>query len=92
MRESRWLTGRSIAEQVNIDKETGRKILTADLDMRKCVCKNDPKGSDPTALAVREFLATKQITLLKQNAYSTDLAPKDFSVPENKGNFERKAF
>ena len=37
--ENHWLTVRSIAEQVNIDRETVRKILTEDLDMRK-VCSN----------------------------------------------------
>ena len=30
------------------------------------------------ALSVREFLATKQITVLKHPAYSPDLAPSDF--------------
>ena len=46
-----------------------------------------------TALSVREFLATKQITVLEHTAYSPDLAPSDFfSVPEDKGNIERKAF
>ena len=35
--ENYHLTVRSIAEQVNIDRETVRKILTEDLDMRK-VC------------------------------------------------------
>jgi len=37
VRENRRLSVRSIAEQVNIDKKTVRKILTEDLDMRK-VC------------------------------------------------------
>ena len=37
VRENRRLTVRSIAEQVNIDRETVRKILTEDLDMRMCV-------------------------------------------------------
>ena len=37
VRENRRLTVRSIAEHVNIDRETVRKILTEDLDMRK-VC------------------------------------------------------
>ena len=37
LRENRRLTVRSIAEQVNIDRETVRKILTEDMDMRK-VC------------------------------------------------------
>jgi len=31
-----------------------------------------------TPLSVREFLATKQITVLKHPAYSPDLAPTDF--------------
>jgi len=30
------------------------------------------------ALSVREFLATKQITVLEHPAYSPDLAPSDF--------------
>jgi len=45
VRENRWLTVRSIAEQVNIDTETVRKILTEDLDMRKVCAKMVPKGS-----------------------------------------------
>jgi len=45
------------------------------------------------ALSVREFLATKQITVLEHPAYSLDLAPSDFfSVPKDKGNIERKVF
>ena len=39
MRENRRLTVRSIAEQVNIDRETVRNILTEDLDMRKVCAK-----------------------------------------------------
>jgi len=31
-----------------------------------------------TALSVREFLATKQLTVLEHPAYSPDLAPSDF--------------
>ena len=41
--ENRRLTVMSIAEQVNIDRETGRKILTEDLDMRKVCAKMVPK-------------------------------------------------
>ena len=37
--QNRRLTGRSIAEQVNIDRETVRKILTEDLDVRKVCAK-----------------------------------------------------
>ena len=39
VRENRRLTVRSIAEQVKIDRETVRKILTEDLDMRKVFAK-----------------------------------------------------
>jgi len=39
LRENRRLTVRSIAEQVNIARETVRKILTEDLDMRKVCAK-----------------------------------------------------
>ena len=43
---------------------------------------------------MREFLATKQITVLEHPAYSPDLVSNDFffSVPKDKGNIERKAF
>ena len=43
MRENRPLTVSSIAEHVNIDRETVRKILTEDLDMRKVCAKMVPK-------------------------------------------------
>ena len=43
VRENRQLTVRSIAEQVNIDRETVGKILTEDLDMRKVCAKMVPK-------------------------------------------------
>ena len=41
--ENRRLTVRSIAEQVNIVRETVRKNLTEDLDMRKVCAKMVPK-------------------------------------------------
>jgi len=40
--ENRRMTVRSIAEQVNINRETVRKILTEDLDMRKVCAKMVP--------------------------------------------------
>jgi len=43
LRENHRLTVRSIAEQVNIDRGTVRKILTEDLDMRKVCAKMVPK-------------------------------------------------
>jgi energy-converting hydrogenase A subunit M len=43
VRENNRLAVRSIAEQVNIDRETVRKILTEDLDMRKVCAKIVPK-------------------------------------------------
>jgi len=39
VRKNRRLTVRTIAEQVNTDRETVRKILTEDLDMRKVCAK-----------------------------------------------------
>ena len=43
LHENRRLTVRSIAEQVNIDRERVRKVLTEDLDMRKVCAKMIPK-------------------------------------------------
>ena len=43
VRENHQLTVRSIAEQVNINRETVRKILTDDFDMRKVCAKMVPK-------------------------------------------------
>ena len=43
VRENHRLTVRSITEQVTIDRETVRKILTEDLDMRKVCAKIVPK-------------------------------------------------
>jgi len=43
VRENRRLTVGSIAEQVNIDRETVRKILTEDFDVRKVCAKMVPK-------------------------------------------------
>jgi len=43
VRENHRLTVRSIAEQVNIERETVRKILTEDLDMRRVCAKMVPK-------------------------------------------------
>jgi hypothetical protein len=40
---------------------------------------------------VREFVATKQITMLEHPLYSPDLTPMFFSVPKDKGNIEKKA-
>jgi len=42
------------------------------------VCKNHDNAPAHTALSVREFLATKQITVLEPPAYSPDLASNDF--------------
>jgi len=41
--ENCQLTVRNIAEQVNTDRETVKKILTEDLDMRKVYAKMVPK-------------------------------------------------
>jgi len=77
LRKNRRLTVRSIAEQVNIDRETVGKILTEDLDMRK-VCAKWFQRSSPKNKSKEEFLATKQVTVLEHPAYSPDLAPNYF--------------
>jgi hypothetical protein len=41
---------------------------------------------------VKEFLASKQIIVMEHPPYSPDITPNDFSVPEDKGNIERKVF
>jgi len=83
VRKNHRLTVRSIAEQVNINRETVRKILTEDLDMRKCVQKLSQRSILKNK-SREEFLATKQIIVLEHPAYSPDLAPSDFSVSEDK--------
>ena len=46
-----------------------------------------------TTLSVREFLATKQITVLEHPAYSPDLAPSDFFLfPKIKEILRRRHF
>ena len=71
LRENRQLTVMRTAQQVIIDRETVRKILTEDLDMRKvCVCKKWSQRSSPMNKSKEEFLATKQITVLEHTAYS----------------------
>jgi len=55
VRENRRLTVRSIAEQVNIDRETVRKILTEDLNMRKVCAKMVPKEHTKEQKAKKSF-------------------------------------
>jgi len=55
-----------------------------DLASRQCTCSH--------GTVCEGFLVTKQITVSENPAYSPDLAPATFSVPEDKGNIERKAF
>jgi hypothetical protein len=59
---------------VNIDRETVRKILTEDLDMREMYAKMVPM--EHTEEQMKEvFLSTKQIIMLEHPTYSPDLAP-----------------
>ena len=53
--ENRRLTVRSIAEQVNIDKQTVMKILTEHLDMRKVCAKMVPKELTGEQKQIRVF-------------------------------------
>jgi hypothetical protein len=48
-------------------------------------------GNAPhTALSVKEYSASKQITVVEHLSYSPDLAPSD--IPKDKGNIEGNAF
>ena len=76
VRENRRLTVRSIAEQVNIDRETGKSKLRF-LTWGRCVQKLSQRSSTKNE-NIEEFLATKQITVLEHPAYSPDLAPVTF--------------
>jgi hypothetical protein len=76
------LTVTSIVEQVNIDTEIVRNILTEDHDMRKVCVKMVPKSS-LTGTVCEGVLATKQITVLEHPAYLLDLAPSDFFLFPN---------
>jgi len=78
LRENRQLTVMRTAQQVIIDRETVRKILTEDLDMRKVCVQKWSYRSSPKNKSKEEFLATKHITVLEHPAYSPDLAPSDF--------------
>jgi ribosomal protein S25 len=60
VRENCWLTVRTTAEKVNIDRETVRKILTEDLANNSWILHYDNAPAH-TALTVREFLASKQL-------------------------------
>jgi histone-lysine N-methyltransferase SETMAR len=60
--------------------------------MRKVCADSAVWAPDHTALSVREFLATKQITVLEHPAYSPDLAPIDFFLfPKIKEILDRKS-
>jgi len=55
VRKNSRMTVRSIAEQVNIDKETVMKVLTEDLDMRKVCAKMVPKELTEEQKQMRVF-------------------------------------
>jgi hypothetical protein len=56
------------------------------------MCRRENVEASIRALCLRDFLASKQIPELEHPPYSPDLAPNVFSLPEDKGNIERKAF
>jgi transposase len=55
--------------------------------------RNGPKRPAHTALSAREFLVSKQITVLERPPYSPDLAPSDFFLfPEIKEILEGRHY
>jgi len=86
--ENRWLTVSSIAEQVNIDRGTVRKILTEDLDMRKVCAKMVPKElteeqKQRTVTICKDLLERQDdilghvITVMKHGSTNTTLKRSD---------------
>ena len=92
LRQNRRLTVRSIAEQVNIDRETVRKILTEDLDMRKVCAEKVPKELIEEQKQRRVFSYQTNNCVGTPCLFTGSSPQLLFSVPEDKGNFERKAF
>jgi hypothetical protein len=64
--ENHQLTARSIAGQANIDRETVRKILTEDLDMRKVCAKMAPKEH---CVSIRDGCDVCYIELQKDSCF-----------------------
>jgi hypothetical protein len=90
--ENHQLTVRGIAEQVNIDRETGRKIITEDFDTRKVCAKKVPKSSLTGTACEGVFRYETHNWVVEHPAYVPDLAPVTFLFPKIKGNIERKEF
>jgi len=60
-----------IADEVNVNREAVRRMLTEELGMRK-ICANAPAHA---AFSVAQFLTSKGITVIPRPPYSLDLAP-----------------
>lgn len=94
-KSDKWLSIRVVAEELNLDRETVRKILTEYLEMRKIFVKMVPRiltdnwfihhelhwtlSPAHDALTMRSFLHEKQISKLDHPSYSPNLAPWDFA-------------
>jgi len=90
--ENRRLTVKSIAEQVNIDRKTVWKILTEDLDIRKVCVKMVPKELTEEQRQRRVFSHYTNNCVGTSCLFTGSSPQRLFSVPEDKGNTERKAF
>jgi len=66
VRENRQLNVRSIAEQVNIDRETVRENVTEDLDTRKVCAKMVPKE-------LTEEQKQRRVTICKDDILGHDI-------------------
>jgi predicted transcriptional regulator len=71
VRENHQLTVRSIAEQMNINRVTIRKILTEDLDMSKWSQRSSPKNKSKEELKFAKTFSRGKMTLglYCQNSY-----------------------
>ncbi len=72
------LTTRMLSVELGINCETIRQLLHDKLHMRKLCTKLVPNAPAHSSLAVREYLAEKNIPTLPHSPYSSDLTPCNF--------------
>jgi hypothetical protein len=81
MRANQWITVKEVVKEVGISYGSPQAILTKEVQMRwdetSWILHLDNAASH-TAMAMQQFLAGEEITLMVQQPYMPDLAPCDF--------------
>ena len=81
MAKDRWMSVGMIAEETGLDnnaKQLRKQVQRVQTDIADNWVLHHHNAPAHTALAVREFLAKKNIPVLPHPPYSPDLAPCDF--------------